>query len=84
MNLHRVTLRPVLALPARILVAAALASLALPAAAAPGSLLEITLGPHETGWLQAKELKVQVDGTSLPVTLPAAGADPAVPVYSGV
>jgi hypothetical protein len=84
MNVHRITSRPEIGRPARALLAAALAALALPAAAAQGSLLEVTLGPHETSWLHAKELTVQVDGAPLTVKLPADGADPAVPVYSGV
>jgi outer membrane protein OmpA-like peptidoglycan-associated protein len=63
--------------------ARAAAALALPAAAAQGSLLEITVGPHETEWLQIKELKVLLDGAPLPVTLPTTSADPAQPIYSG-
>lgn len=74
-------------LPAQLLrsaLAAALAALALPALAAQGSLLEITVGPHETKWLDPKDLKVLLDGAPLAVTVPAPGADPAQPVYSDV
>lgn len=61
-----------------------LAAIALPALAAQGSLLEITVGPHETTWLEAKELKVLLDGAPLSVTVPAPKADPAQPVASRV
>lgn len=84
MSVRRVVTR---LLPAQLLrpaLAAALAALALPALAAQGSLLEITVGPNETKWLDAKELKVLLDGAPLAVTVPAPGADPAQPVYSDV
>lgn len=61
-----------------------LAAVALPALAAQGSLLEITVGPHETTWLEAKELKVLLDGAPLAATVPAPKADPAQPVFSDV
>lgn len=67
----------------RALLAAVLAALALPAAAAQGSLLELYFGPHETEWLELKTLRVALDGADLEVTLPARGADPARPIYSG-
>jgi outer membrane protein OmpA-like peptidoglycan-associated protein len=62
----------------------ALATLALPALAAPGSLLEITVGPHETSWLEPKELKVRLDGVPLAVAVPPAKLDPGQPIYSDV
>jgi outer membrane protein OmpA-like peptidoglycan-associated protein len=67
----------------RALLVAVLAALALPAAAAQGSLLELYFGPHETEWLELKTLKVALDGAELQLTLPAPGADPARPIYSG-
>jgi outer membrane protein OmpA-like peptidoglycan-associated protein len=66
-----------------VVLAAALLGLALPAAAAPGSRLELYLGPHESDWLELRSLRVLLDGTELPVTLPPRGADPAQPIYSG-
>jgi outer membrane protein OmpA-like peptidoglycan-associated protein len=70
--------------PFRTALAGSLAALALPALGAQGSLLQITVGPHQTKWLEAKELKVRLDGPPLNVTVPAPGADPALPVYSDV
>jgi outer membrane protein OmpA-like peptidoglycan-associated protein len=68
----------------RIAMAVGLVTLALPALGAQGSLLAITVGPHETRWLDAKELKVRLDGPPLNVTVPAPGADPGLPVYADV
>ena len=68
----------------RVAFASSLAALALPALGTQGSLLEITVGPHDTGGLEAKELKVKLDGAPLNVTVPVPGADSAVPVYSDV
>ncbi len=73
--------------PARLLqaaLAASFASLAPPALGSQGSLLQITVGPHETSWLDARELKVRLDGPPLGVRVPEPGADPALPVYSDV
>lgn len=84
MRVRRVVSRLHLGQLSRAVLATVLAALALPAAAAQGSLLEITVGPRETTWLRYKELKVLLDGVPLPVALPPADADPAVPIYSDV
>jgi outer membrane protein OmpA-like peptidoglycan-associated protein len=60
-----------------------LLTLAAPAAAAPGAVLEIYFGPHQTDWLAVEALQVQVDGQEIPVRLPALGDPLGAALYSG-
>ena len=58
----------------------ALALLAVPCMANAGddALLELYVGPHQTGYVALKQVVVRLDGKEL--TLPTPGADPEKPV----
>jgi len=66
-----------------LLTLAALLAFPTPAPAAPGALLEVTFGPHETGWLAVDTLEVRLDGQELPVRRPAPDDPMGAPLYSG-
>jgi peptidoglycan-associated lipoprotein len=66
-----------------LLTALILLTLAAPAAAAPGAVLEIYFGPHQTDWLAVDALHVLVDGQEIPVRLPAPRDPPGTALYSG-
>jgi outer membrane protein OmpA-like peptidoglycan-associated protein len=66
-----------------LVAASMLLTLAVPAAAAPGAVLEFYFGPNQTDWLSVESLQVQVDGQEVPVRLPALGDPPGTALHSG-
>jgi len=65
------------------LAAAALAAPASRPLAAEGATLLLLFGPNESQGLLLQALRAELDGKEIPVQLPSADADPAVPVFKG-
>jgi len=70
-------------IPVAAVAAWALAVVASRPLAAEEATLELFHGPNESEGLVLKGVRAELDGKELPVQVPAADADPAVPIYKG-